>query len=479
LLTDAKVRAAKPRDKNYKLTDSNRLYLLVTKSGGKLWRWNYEYDGKQKSMAFGAYPLVSLADARKKRDEAYTVLCEGRDPAVAKKLRIEANLEAGRRTFERVARQWHETTKSRWTRIHAADVIHSLERDIFPAIGALPIGELTPPIVLGALREIEARGSIETAKRIRQRISAVFIYAMAEGFASRDPAEKLGYVLKPLRKGLQPAITDLGALRQMIIAAEEDYARPTTRLALRFLALTAVRPNELRGAQWAEFEDLDGRAPLWRIPAARMKGDRDRKEEVGGDHLVPLAPQSVAVLRAIWPISGGGPLVFPSSRHMHRPMSENAIGYLLNRAGYHGRHVPHGFRAAFSTIMNEWAERKGKRHDRWVIDLMLAHVPPGKVEGVYNRAAYMPRRRELARAWAKLLSDGLPDPDVLVDRPVKIIGAGYRRPPPDRVMTGLRASSRTHARPAQSNFGFKDAADLGSDRQSRSPALRGDRRARG
>ena len=438
MLTDAKVRNAKPRPKAYKIADANRLFLMVTPSGGKLWRWNYEYDGKNKTMAFGAYPLVSLADAREKRDEAYAMLCEGHDPNVAKRLKIEANLDAGRQTFERVAREWYGNAKAQWATIHASDVIRSLERDVFPTIGSLPIAQLTPPLILGVLREIETRGAIETAKRVRQRISAVFVYAIAQGIATSDPAEKLGAVLKPLRKGRQPAITDIVPLRKMILAAEEDNARPITRLGLRMLALTAVRPSELRGAEWAEFEDLDGKLPLWRIPSARMKGDLDRKEEINGDHLVPLTPQAVAVLRAIWPLTGGGPLVCPSNRHAHRPMSENAIGYLLNRAGYHGHHVPHGFRAAFSTIMNEWAERNGDPHDRKVIDLMLAHVPKDKVEGAYNRAAYMPRRRELAVIWAKMLSEGLPDPVALIDRPVKDIGSRSRRRLPSPVEPDFR-----------------------------------------
>lgn len=438
MLTDTKVRNAKPRPKCYKLADTNRLFLLVAPGGGKLWRWNYVYDGKNKTMAFGAYPMVSLADARAKRDDAYSTLSEGNDPGVAKKLRINANLEAARRTFEKVAREWHENAKAQWARIHAADIIRSLERDIFPAIGDLPIAQLTPPLVLAALREVEARGSIETAKRIRQRISAVFVYAIAQGIATADPAEKLGAVLKPLRKGRQPAITDLVPLRKMIVTAEQDYARPITRLALRFLALTAVRPSELRGARWDEFEELNGKEPLWRIPSARMKGDLDRKGEVEGDHLVPLTPQAVAVLKALWPLTGEGLLLFPSNRHPHRPMSENAIGYLLNRAGYHGHHVPHGFRAAFSTIMNEWSEREGKDHDRKVIDLMLAHVPKEKVEGAYNRAAYMPRRRELAVIWADMLSHGLPDPDTLIELPVKAIGGRSRRSFAPLVDAGFR-----------------------------------------
>lgn len=432
LLNDAKIRAAKPRPKPYKLTDSNRLYLLVSPSGAKLWRWNYTYDGKQKSMAFGAYPIVSLTDARSKRDEAYTILCDGRDPAVVRKLKIEENLEASRNTFERVAREWYENAKPSWAAVHADDVLRSLERDVFPMIGALPISFLNAPKILEVLHAIEGRGAIETAKRVRQRISAVFVFAIAKGITHSDPAEKLGAVLKPLRKGRQPAITDLVPLRKMIATAEEDYARPITRLALRFLALTAVRPSELRGARWYEFEDLNGIEPLWRIPAARMKGELDRKDEIDGDHLVPLTAQGLSVLKALWPLTGSGDLLFPSNRHMHRPMSENAIGYLLNRAGYHGHHVPHGFRAAFSTIMNEWAERHGKDHDRKIIDLMLAHVPKEKVEGAYNRAAYMPRRRELAAIWADMLSDGLPDPVVLIDRPVKELGLRSRRrlPPP-------------------------------------------------
>jgi integrase len=427
MLSDAKVRAAKSRANAYKLTDSNRLFLLVTPSGGKLWRWHYTYDGKQKSMAFGAYPLVSLGDARSKRDEAYTTLCEGRDPAILKRLKIEENLAAARQTFEKLARAWHANAAPQWAARHADDVIRSLERDVFPSLGNLPVSEITPPLVLGTLREIESRGSIETAKRIRQRISAAFVYGIAEGQVKSDPAEKLGAVLKPLRKGRQPAITELAPLQAMIRAAEEDYARPISRLALRLLALTAVRPNELRGAGWAELEDLDGPEPLWRVPAARMKGDLDRKEELRGDHLVPLTPQAIAVLRALWPLTGAGDLLFPSTRHAHRPMSENTLGYLLNRAGYHGRHVPHGFRAAFSTIMNEWAERQGKDHDRQVIDLMLAHVPKGRVESAYNRAAYLPRRRELALVWADMLSDGLPEPAVLLDRPARELGANPRR----------------------------------------------------
>ncbi len=438
MLNDAKIRAAKPREKAYKLTDSHRLYLLVKPGRSKLWKWSYSYGGKQRTLHFGVYPHLSLVDARVRRDEAAAQLSEGRDPGVVRKLLVEANLEAGRQTFEPIAREWFENVRPSWAPVHADDVIRSFERDVFPAIGSLPITQLTAPKVFEVLKAIQDRGSIETAKRVRQRISAVFVYAIAKGVVQDDPAEKLRGALKPLRRKKQPAITDLVPLRKMINDAEEDYARPITRLALRLLALTAVRPNELRGARWDELEDLDGALPLWRIPTARMKGDLDRKEETGGDHLVPLTPQCLAVLRALWPLTGNGPLLFPSNRHAHRPMSENALGYLLNRAGYHGHHVPHGFRAAFSTIMNEWAEREGKEGDRAIIDLMLAHVPKEKVEGSYNRAAYMARRRELACIWAGLLSDSLPPPLALVERPSKVTSHHSRRRLPQPVGSEFR-----------------------------------------
>lgn len=415
MLSDTQIRTAKPREKSYKIFDAHQLFLMVTPSGGKLWRLNYKYDGKPKSLALGSYPLVTLAQAREKRDEARRSLAEGMDPVVAKKLKLEANIEASRTTFEKVAREWHGINCPQWAKRHADDIMRSLERDIFPSIGSLPIAAITPPKLLEVLRSIEARSAIETAKRIRQRISAVYTFAIASGLADSDPSEKVGGALKPLpKKGRQPAITNLSALNLLLMTVDEDNARPVTRLALRLIALTAVRPGEIRGAEWSEFEGLDGEHPLWRIPAARMKGDRDRKDEVGGEHLVPLAPESVAVLRAAQKVSGGGKLVFPSTRHFHRPMSENALGYLLNRAGYHGRHVPHGFRAAFSTIMNEWAIKHGRPTDRAVIDLMLAHIPMNKIENAYNRAAYMERRRELAQIWASMLTPGLVKPEVML-----------------------------------------------------------------
>jgi integrase len=420
MLTDTKIRASKPAQKPYKLGDAHQLYLLITPAGGKLWRMNYRHGGKQRAMSFGAYPVTWLTEARQMCDDARSYLARGHDPKRAKQLESLAEAERMATTFEIVARKWFDRVKGQWAKVHASDVIRSLERDVFPHIGSLQIAILKPPKILEVLRAIEDRPALETAKRVRQRISAAFVFAISSGLAETDPAAIVTGALKPpLPKRRQPAIIELTPVREMICKVEQDDARPITRLALRFLALTAVRPGELRGAQWWEFEDLDGAQPLWRIPTGRMKGDKSRKAEVGGDHLVPLAGQSVDLLFLIHRLSGGNELVFPSTRHPHRPMSENAIGYLLNRAGFHGQHVPHGFRSAFSTIMNEWADRHGNDSDRKVIDLMLAHVPKDQTESAYNRAAYMPRRREIAIMWADKLCANLPAADTLITKPCR------------------------------------------------------------
>ena len=415
MLSDAKIRAAKPCQKPYKITDSHQLYLFVSPAGGKLWRMNYMFDGKQRTLTIGPYPLVSLAEARAQRDEAKRKLLHGKDPGLAKRAEAAGRLMEVRTTFEQVAREWHELNEPRWAKVHAQDVIESLERDAFPTLGRLPITCIDAPTVLQVLRKIEDRPAIETAKRVRQRISAVFVHAIASGRAKDNPAAMLASVLKPLPpRRKQPALVQLPQLKKILLDADASGAHPVTRLALRLLALTAVRPGELRGARWDEFEDLDGSEPLWRIPSSRMKGTLHRKANDDADHLVPLSSHSVDVLKALRTISGAGPLAFPSLRHSHKPMSENAIGYLLNRIGYHGRHVPHGWRAAFSTLMNEWAKENGRADDREVIDLMLAHTQTNKVEGAYNRAAYMPRRRELSQIWGDILIEGLSKASALV-----------------------------------------------------------------
>ncbi|MFC0687585.1 tyrosine-type recombinase/integrase [Novosphingobium clariflavum] len=441
-LSETKVRGAKATGKAYKLSDGEQLYMHVSAVGGRVWRMNYQFgrnaQGKpaQKTLTIGIYPAISLKDARAARDVAKTMLAKGIEPKPTDLFERGAAPADTRPTFEDVGKAWHALQAKQWSKVHTKDVLESLENDVFPALGKTPIADIEAPAVLALLEKIVDRGAVETAHRVRQRISGIFVYGIAKNLATKDPAASLAVALPKKKKAKrQPAITDLHALRQMLVDCDAERCRAQTKLAMRFLALTAVRSNEINGARWYEFEDLDGAEPLWRIPAHRMKGDLERKEDEEGDHLVPLAPQAVDVLRAMKPLTGDLELVFPSDRHAHRQMSENTLRALLIRAGYYQRHVPHGFRSAFSTIMNERCERvwrsaghKTASPDRAIIDLMLAHVPENDVEGAYNRAAYMPRRREIAEDWANILLADMWPPAIHIGQPMRFAATGPGRP---------------------------------------------------
>lgn len=421
MLTDTAVRNAQPDAKDYKLTDSGGLSLFVTRKGHKSWRWKYRTGGKERRLLLGAYPAVTLKMARSLRDDARKTLDAGRDPQLeAKRVKLVGQARSGA-TFEKYARDWHESQKARWKQIHATDVITSMERDLFPVIGFYPIGDIDEPLMLAALQLVEKRGAIETARRLRQRAERVFKYAKGAGAGNANPAVDVKETLKPLpQKRRWPALVAVPRLRSLIADVDGAGAAPLTRLASRFLATTAQRPGMVRNARWEHFEGIDWDDPacssaeaIWRVPAERMKLEFDLRDDDAYDHLVPLAPQSVDALRATRRLTGGGPLPFCSIRDVHDAISENAIGYLYNRIGYRGLHVPHGWRSSFSTIMNERAERAhpGASRliiDRLIIDLMLAHVPAGMsaTEFRYNRAGYMDRRRELAVEWADMLLDG-------------------------------------------------------------------------
>ena len=291
------------------------------------------------------------------------------------------------------------------------DVIGSLEGDVFPAIGPVPIRDLTAPQILGILRPIEARPAIETAHRIRQRISKVFVYAIASGRGEGDPAAIVQGAMAPLKRGKHPAIKDLGEARVMLAKVEAQHSHPVTKLANRLFALTALRPGTLRTTPWAELNQI-GTNSTWLIPSARMKLHTDRKDDAAYDHLVTISRQAVEVIDVLRTLAGNGPLAFPNTRHAHKPMSENAVGYLLNRAGYSGLHCAHGWRTTFSTVMNDRF-----RADRPIIDLMLAHIPPNTSESAYNRAEHLARRRELSQIWADLILEGAPPAMSLLNGP--------------------------------------------------------------
>ncbi|MFH5924082.1 tyrosine-type recombinase/integrase [Roseomonas xinghualingensis] len=406
-LTDKAIRAAQAKEKPYRLADGGGLHLVVSPAGGRLWRYRYEMKGTERQLALGSYPSISLAEARRARDAARALLDKGLDPSTEKRTqRAQAAVEAAT-TFETVARAWYEIRRSTWSATHARDVERNLETDVFPALGSLPIKAIKPRMVLDMLRQVEAR-SLTTARKIRQQVSAVFVYAIAEDLAEIDPAQMIGGALRPTGETEHhAALTDPADLRAMLAKVDTQPAFPASRIALRLLALTAVRSKELRGARPEEFEGLDGPEPIWRIPKERMKGRKGKKRE----HLVPLAPAAVKLVQLAMTFAGKGRPLFPSSRSSQCQLSENALNRMLHRAGYEGRHTPHGFRSSFSTIMNE---RHQNEHDRAVIDLMLAHKPENAVEAAYNRAAYMKRKRELAEEWAALITEGLsPAQDLL------------------------------------------------------------------
>lgn len=426
MLSETTVRQAKPKDRDYKLSDAEGLYLFVTKTGHRSWRLKYRFAGKERRLILGGYPTVSLKEARERKTEARKLLDQGRDPGIEAKKQAVQMATARANTFEVLARTWFAVQEGRWTPIHARDVIQSLENEVFPWLGSLPVCEIDEPMVLTVLRKIEKRGAIETAHRVRQRVSAVFVHAIAEGAATRDPAASVGKALKPVpRKRRRPALLALEDLHEMIRKTEWEPGSPLTKFASRFLALTAQRPGMVRAMPWAEIENIDwsSDAPspdaLWRIPASRMKLSNELKLDDAFEHIVPLAEEAVAVLKSAHQFTGRGPLVFPSNRSGWIAMSENTLGYFYNRCGYQGRHVPHGWRSSFSTIMNEWAERNGTPSDRYVIDLMLAHVPDGisASEGAYNRAAFMQRRREIACEWARMLFEPFGAPAKLLSYP--------------------------------------------------------------
>jgi integrase len=391
-LTELAVRKALPREKAYKLADSRGLFLFVSTTGARSWRFKFRFEGKERLLTFGLYPEVKLAEARQRTDDARTAMRSGLNPSA------KAKQPTDHVSFEMVARDWFKRKSGQWAPQHALDVIGSLEKDVFKAIGGTAINAIPVRDVLAVLRVIEERGAIETAHRIRQRIEAIYAFAIASGLAESNPgAVAKGALTKIPASTRQPAITSLSEARTMLADGLAQRAQPMTGEALLLLALTAVRPGELRAARWAQFAE-EAEAPLWTIPASQMKGDQQRK--AGAPHLVPLSPPAVACLRRLRALTGNGELVFPSIRHAHLPISENAIGYLLNRAGHHGRQTAHGLRATFSSIMNERFPA-----DRAVIDMMLAHVPKGQSssETAYNRATHLTRRRELANEWAALL----------------------------------------------------------------------------
>ena len=428
MLTDAQCKGAKGGAKSYKLTDSRGLYLHVSPTGHRSWRHKYRYGGKEKLRTLGSYPDVGLREARELRDEDKRLLRGGKDPIVEAKRASLAGRLAAAHTFEVIAREWFSKQELRWKPVHAKDVIVSLERDVFEDIGSLPITAIDATHVLATLQKVEDRGAIETAHRLRQRISAIYAYAIANGDATSDPAAPLVKVLKAKpSKRRWPAVITIKEARDVLSLTDTAEASPVVKLAARFLALTAQRPGMIRWLEWKDIREFNSEAggcdteAIWIAPAVKMKQELEQREDESFNHPVPLGVAASDVLREAWKFSAGSNYVFPGAHSIHKPMSENALSSLFLREGLRKRHVPHGWRSTFSTIMNEWIVEHGGPRDPLIIDLMLAHTPTGlSGSGLrYMRAGFIDRRRKLAAIWAdKLLSDALA---------VGQIGEGRRR----------------------------------------------------
>ncbi|CAG4883732.1 Putative protein IntB [Georgfuchsia toluolica] len=391
-LTDIAIRKAKAGDKPIKLYDERGLFLLLAPTGGKLWRLKYRFDGKEKLLSLGAYPDVTLAKARDRRDKARELLADGIDPSEHRKVTKAMRAELGENTFEVIGRQWYAKTAPTLAESTKETLLRRLEMDVFPLMGDKPISELAAPDLLAVIRRIEGRGAMDIARRVHNVCGRIFRYAVGHGLTSRDPSRdiELRDILPPENVHHHASVTDPKAVGGLLRAIEEFTGAFTTRCALRLAPLLFVRPGELRHAEWVE---IDYEKSEWRIPAGKMK----MKEQ----HIVPLSAQATAILKEIQPVTGHGRYVFPSERGGGRPMSDNTINAALRRMGYTKEEMTgHGFRSMASTLLHEL----GLPHA--VIERQLAHGERNKVSAAYNFAEYLPERRKMMQQWADYL-DGL------------------------------------------------------------------------
>ena len=385
-LTNAAVKAAKPKDKPARLFDEKGLYLEVSPAGGKWWRFKYRFDGKEKRLSMGVYPDVSLKGARERRDEARSLLADGVDPSEHRKALRTARVDRAANSFEVVAREWFSARVATWSASHADRIIRRLERDIFPWIGGKPVSEIGPPELLAVVRKIEKRGALETAHRALSNCGQVFRYAVATGRAERDPAGDLRGALPPVKGEHFAATTDPARLAEILRAIDDYRGTLTVHCALRLAPLVFVRPGELRSAEWADI-DLD--AGEWRYTVTKTNTP----------HIVPLSRQAIALLRELQPVTGRGRFVFPSARSDSRPMSDNAVLAAIRRMGIPKDEMSgHGFRAAARTILDEVL---GIRPD--LIEHQLAHAVRDPNGRAYNRTTYLPERRQMMQEWADYL----------------------------------------------------------------------------
>jgi integrase len=386
-LTDITIRKAKTRERPYKVSDGGGLYLWVTPAGGKLWRWTYRHEGKQKLMTFGKYPDVPLAQARERHSEARKLLAAGTDPMVQRMAEKTAERVSSENSFASVAARWLEHWQDDKSPRHVDSTRRRLAANILPSLGALQTAVIEAPDVVAMVRAVEARGARDVAKRALETTGQIFRYAIAHGYAKRNPATEIRPrdILKASKKENYARI-DAKELPELLRRIELYQGTHVTRLALKLMTLTFVRTGELIGTRWLEF-DLKG--ARWDIPAERMK--------MRTPHIVPLARQTLEVLDTLRVLTGNSEWLFPGDRNPAKSMSNNTILKALERMGYKGRMTGHGFRGLASTILHE----QGKPHDH--IELQLAHSPRNAVSAAYNHALYLVPRAKMMQEWADFL----------------------------------------------------------------------------
>ncbi|MDP8857634.1 tyrosine-type recombinase/integrase [Serratia ureilytica] len=387
-LNDMQIRRAKSGTKSYTLGDGLGLSLLVEPNGSKSWRFRYRFGGKPKMISFGVYPTVTLAEARKKRDEARRIVGEGRNPSDIRKEQKLAQQVGDGNTFEVIAKEWHQLKSARWSAGYASDIMEAFRNDIFPYVGHRPISEIKPLELLNVLRKIEARGALEKMRKVRQRCSEVFRYATATGRAEFNPAADLSSALEAHQSKHFPFLV-ASEIPDFLVALEAYSGSKLVQLATKLLMITGVRTIELRAALWEEFDLVNA---IWEIPAERMKMRRS--------HLVPLSQQALDILQELKVMTGNYSYVFPGRNDPNKPMSEASINQLIKRIGYGGRVTGHGFRHTMSTILHE----KGFQSS-WV-EMQLAHTDRNTIRGTYNHAIYIDERREMLRFYSSMILNG-------------------------------------------------------------------------
>lgn len=383
MLTDTQVRATKPGERSRRLADRDGLYLQIEPSGGRYWRFNYRFNGKQKTLALGVYPDVPLGKARLRLRQAREQLADGLDPAFCKK--------AVGKTFEAVAREWHSRWSAPLKGRYADYVLARLEADVFPTIGYQLPSAIPTSAFRDVAQKIEARGALEIARRVLQKCGQIMRYAVAHDYAARNPVTDVrpADILRPRKRRHYPRV-DAKELPDLLRAIENYVGGEHTRLALKLMSLTFVRTSELIGARWPEF---DLKAMRWDLPAARMK--------MKTPHIVPLSTQAKVVLQQLKAISFSRDLVLPGDVNPEKPMSSNTILFALYRMGYRGRMTGHGFRGVASTVLHE----QGWPHEH--IELQLAHQERDEISAAYNHALYLEPRARMMQAWADYLEDVL------------------------------------------------------------------------